>query len=121
MRMNEARPNNGYKTIGRRAARVEAFTKVAGRAVYADDVHLPGMLYGRLRRSTVAHGRILSIDTEHARALPGVRAVITGADLPVRYGILPVHQDETALAVDRASRWRRCARTPRTSPSARWT
>ncbi|HET6348410.1 MAG TPA: molybdopterin cofactor-binding domain-containing protein [Candidatus Krumholzibacteria bacterium] len=101
MRMNEARPNNGYKTIGRRAARVEAFTKVAGRAVYADDVHLPGMLYGRLKRSTVAHGRILSIDTEHARALPGVRAVITGADLPVRYGILPVHQDETALAVDR--------------------
>jgi len=90
-----------HKLIGKRGARVEAAAKVTGRATYADDLRLPGMLFGKLKRSPVAHADIDHIDTSKARALPGVRAVITGADLPVRYGILPVHQDETALAAER--------------------
>ncbi len=102
--MSKARKESGSpepEVVGGRGPRVEAFAKVTGRATYADDMSLPGMLYGRLKRSTVAHGTISRIDTRRARELPGVHAVITGADLPVRYGILPVHQDETALAVDR--------------------
>jgi 4-hydroxybenzoyl-CoA reductase subunit alpha len=98
---HESRKNAAHSVVGGRGPRVEAFAKVSGRATYADDLHLPGMLAGKLKRSTIAHGTIQHIDTSRARALPGVHAVLTGADLPVRYGILPVHQDETALAVDR--------------------
>ncbi len=103
--MNEASrsPKNpaAHNVVGGRGPRVEAVAKASGRAVYADDMSLPGMLYGKLKRSPIAHGTIERIDVSRARALPGVHAVLTGADLPVRYGILPVHQDETALAVDR--------------------
>ncbi|HER19988.1 MAG TPA: aldehyde oxidase, partial [Chromatiales bacterium] len=87
--------------IGRDNRRVDGRAKTTGRALYTDDIQLPGMLYGRLKRSPVAHGIIDRISIDRALALEGVRAVITGADLPVRFGILPVTQDETALAVDR--------------------
>ncbi len=87
--------------VGRARARVDTAAKVRGRAVYADDLRRPGMLYGVLRRSPVAHGVLRGVDVSTARAVEGVRAVITGADLPERYGILPVTQDETALAIDR--------------------
>jgi 4-hydroxybenzoyl-CoA reductase alpha subunit len=97
----DSRSDSGHRVIGARGGRVEAFAKVTGRATYTDDMQLPGMLFGRLKRSRCAHARIDGIDTRRARELPGVRAVLTGADLPVRYGILPVHQDETALAVER--------------------
>ncbi len=62
---------------------------------------LPRMLYGRLLRSPHAHARILSIDTRRALELPGVIAVLTGEDLPQKFGILPSSQDEYALAVDK--------------------
>ncbi|HEY6867241.1 MAG TPA: xanthine dehydrogenase family protein molybdopterin-binding subunit, partial [Candidatus Eisenbacteria bacterium] len=68
-----------------------------GRAIYADDITLPRMLHGKLLRSVHAHARIVSIDAAAALALPGVHAVITGKDLPVRYGIIPWTQDEQAL------------------------
>jgi 4-hydroxybenzoyl-CoA reductase alpha subunit len=64
-------------------------------------MHLPGTLYGKLKRSPIAHGTIDEISIDKALALDGVRAVITGKDLPIKFGILPVTQDETALAVDR--------------------
>ena len=87
--------------MGRTNRRVDSHAKVTGRANYTDDFVLPGMLFAKLKRSTVAHGLIKSIAVDRALALDGVHAVITGADLPVRYGILPVTQDETALAVDK--------------------
>jgi CO/xanthine dehydrogenase Mo-binding subunit len=91
--------------IGQSLPKVDARAKVTGSAQYTDDFSLPGMLHGRLLRSPVAHARIASIDTSRARALPGVAAVITGADLPkVRYGnwrLMPNTQDETALAQDK--------------------
>ncbi|MBI4345625.1 MAG: molybdopterin-dependent oxidoreductase [Elusimicrobia bacterium] len=59
------------------------------------------MLHGRLLRSRHAHAELVSIDASAALALPGVRGVITGKDLPARYGILPVSQDEAALAQGR--------------------
>ncbi|MAE70703.1 MAG: 4-hydroxybenzoyl-CoA reductase [Gemmatimonadetes bacterium] len=91
--------------IGKSLPRPDAKAKVTGGAQYTDDIHLPGMLHGALLRSPVAHARIASIDIDRARALPGVKCVITGNDVPaVRYGnwrLVPELQDETALAVDK--------------------
>jgi CO/xanthine dehydrogenase Mo-binding subunit len=87
--------------VGQRLPRVDGWAKVMGRAQYADDLSLPGMLFGKLARSTQAHARIREIRVQRALELPGVVAVITGKDLPIRYGVFPVGQDETALAVDK--------------------
>jgi CO/xanthine dehydrogenase Mo-binding subunit len=88
-----------YRYIGAPLPKIDAYAKVTGRALYADDIMLPRMLYGRLLRSPHAHARILSIDTRRALELPGVLAVITGEDLPQKFGILPSSQDEYALAI----------------------
>ncbi len=90
-----------FSVIGRPRKRVDGPSKVSGLAKYADDIHLPGMLHGKLLRSSLPHARIRSVDTSEARTLPGVKAVITGADLPEKYGILPVSQDEEALCTER--------------------
>ena len=90
-----------YSIIGTPRPKVDAYGKVTGRALYADDIMLPRMLYGRLLRSPHAHARILSIDTRQALELPGVLAVLTGEDLPQKFGILPSSQDEYALAIDK--------------------
>src|SRR3954462_2085557 len=95
---DEARP---YHVIGTPRPKVDAYGKVTGRALYADDIMLPRMVYGRLLRSPHAHARILSINARRALELPGVLAVITGADLPCKFGILPSSQDEYALAIDK--------------------
>ena len=71
-----------YKVIGSRPLRPDGVDKVTGRALYGADVKLPGMLHGKVLRSPHAHARILSIDLSAARALPGVRAVVTAQDLP---------------------------------------
>jgi len=87
-----------FAVIGQPLPKVDAWAKVVGETKYADDLFLPRMAYGKLLRSSHAHARIRSIDTTRARALPGVYAVVTGADLPrVKFGILPVSQDEEAL------------------------
>jgi 4-hydroxybenzoyl-CoA reductase alpha subunit len=93
--------NKSYKIVGVDNRRIDASDKSSGRARYTDDLTLSDMLFAKLKRSTVAHGWIDSISVEKALSLEGVRAVITGGDLPVRYGILPVTQDETALAVEK--------------------
>ncbi len=91
-----------FAVIGRPLPKIDAWAKVTGETRYADDFFLPRMAYGRLLRSPHAHARIRSIDTTRARALPGVYAVITGADLPrVKFGILPVSQDEEALCTEK--------------------
>src|SRR6266700_2605288 len=81
-----------YKVIGTPRPMVNAYAKVTGRAIYTDDIMLPRMVYGRLLRSPHAHARILFIDASRALALPGVLAVITGVDLPHKFGILPSSQ-----------------------------
>jgi 4-hydroxybenzoyl-CoA reductase alpha subunit len=86
--------------LGRRLPKVNAWAHLTGQARYADDIVLPRMLFGRLLRSTQAHARIRGIDVSRALAHPGVVAVVTGADLPEKMGIMPSTQDETALAVD---------------------
>ena len=85
------------KVVGKPLPKVDAATKVTGRAVYADDMLPARTLHCKILRSPHPHARILSIDTSAARRIPGVIAVITGADLPIKFGILPVTQDERAL------------------------
>ncbi len=70
------------KVVGTRPVRPDGVDKVTGKATYGADFALPGMLVGRILRSPHAHARIVSIDTRAAKALPGVKAVITAADLP---------------------------------------
>src|SRR5437867_440450 len=71
-----------YKVIGTRPVRPDGTDKVTGRAQYGADIHLTGMLFGRVKRSPHAHAVIKSIDASRALALPGVRAVVTHADFP---------------------------------------
>ena len=89
-----------YSVIGTPRAKVDAATKCTGEAIFADDLVLPRMLSCKMLRSPHPHARIMRIDTAKAHALDGVHVVITGADLPIPFGILPVSQDEHALAPD---------------------
>src|SRR5919199_1352958 len=89
------------KVVGKPFRKVDARSKCTGQTKFADDIVLPRMLFCKILRSPEPHARILSIDTSKARALPGVVAVITGRDLPIPYGILPVSQDEHALCIDK--------------------
>ena len=73
-----------FQVIGRPTTKLDAADKAAGRAVYLDDLRRPGMLHARVLRSPHAHARIVAVDTARARALPGVKAVITARDLPGR-------------------------------------
>jgi len=90
-----------FRVLGQRLTRVDGGAKASGRAVYTDDIALPGMLHAKILRSTQPHARIRSIDTSRAEALDGVRAVVTGAEMPVKYCVIPWTRDEEPLAVDR--------------------
>ena len=74
------------RVIGHTQIRKGGIAKVTGAAQYGADVDLPGQLYAAVARSPYPHARILHIDTQEAAALPGVRAVITGADCPTLFG-----------------------------------
>ena len=71
-----------FKWVGTRPIRPDGIPKVTGRAQYGADLKLPGMIYGKVLRSPHAHAKILSIDTSAAEKMPGVKAVMTSADLP---------------------------------------
>src|SRR4029453_17436184 len=71
----------GGSQIGRSLPRLEARDKVTGRAEYTHTMRIPGMLHAKIFRSTVAHGRIKSIDTSAAKRVPGVYRVITAEDV----------------------------------------
>ena len=73
--------NQEYNVVGTRPVRPDGADKVTGKAHYSADISLPGLLYGKVLRSPHAHARIKAIDTSRAAAYPGVRAVITAADL----------------------------------------
>src|SRR5438445_10801722 len=95
------KPTDALRVVGKAHRKVDATAKVAGVTKFADDLFLPRMLYAKLLRSPYPHARIVRIDTAEAAALPGVKAVFTGKDLPIPFGILPVSQDEHALALDK--------------------
>ena len=89
------------RIIGQPRRRVDARAKVTGQTRFADDIVLPRMLHCKLLRSPHPHARIRNIDTTGALARSGVTLVLTGQDLPIEYGILPVSQDEHALCLER--------------------
>lgn len=97
--MFEQVPAEQLTQVGRHTRRVDATEKLTGQASYVSDMTLPGMLYARVKTSLHASARIVSIDTAAARALPGVRAVVTGHDLDYKLGLYVVDKD--ILARDR--------------------
>jgi 4-hydroxybenzoyl-CoA reductase subunit alpha len=91
----------GPQIVGKAVPLIDARGKVTGEAIYTDDLKLPGMLVGKILRSPLPHARIARIDSSRAAGLPGVRAVVTGRDASARFGVLPISEDETAMAVDK--------------------
>jgi 4-hydroxybenzoyl-CoA reductase subunit alpha len=97
--VNEITPAHN---IGSYVPMVDGPEKVSGRAKYTADLILPGMLAGRIFRSPYSHAEILEIDVAEAAKLPGVKAIVTGADCDKTFGVLPVARTEHVLARERA-------------------
>jgi len=89
-----------FSVIGRPIERVDGRQMVSGRAIYGVDVELAGMLFGRVLRSPIPHGKIIHIDVDKAKRLPGVKAVITSQDVP-RNKFGTAIRDETIFAIDK--------------------
>jgi 4-hydroxybenzoyl-CoA reductase subunit alpha len=101
MKTNNGKKGDALKVVGKPFRKVDARAKCTGQTRFADDIVLPRMLFAKLLRSPVPHALIKRIDVSKALKLPGVLAVITGKELPIPYGILPVSQDEHALCIDK--------------------
>src|SRR5205814_405739 len=89
------------RNIGGYVPMVDGPEKVSGRAKYTADLLQPGMLAGRIFRSPYSHGEIVEIDLSEAERLPGVKAIVTGADCEKTFGVLPVARSEHPLARDK--------------------
>jgi len=96
--MNEFLPK---RSIGEYVPMVDGPEKVSGRAKYTADYIEPETLVGRIYRSPYAHAEILEVDVSAAAALPGVKAIATGADCDKTFGVLPIARSEHPLARDR--------------------
>ena len=108
-----------YDIIGRPVTREDGPEKVSGAYLYPADVVRPGMIFGKVLRSPFPHARIIHIDTSHAESLAGVRAVVTGRDLPgMRVGrflrdVPPLAEDRVRLVGEKVAA---VAAATRTSP-----
>ncbi len=89
-----------FKIIGKPFRRVDGRAKVTGQTRFADDLQFPRTAYVKLVRSTVPHARIKNIDFSAALAMDGVLGTLVGEELPDPFGIMPVSEDEHALAID---------------------
>ena len=87
--------------IGKPLRKIDAMAKCAGETIFADDLNLPRMIYAKLLRSPHPHARIHGINSARALKLDGVYAVITGEEMPQKFGIMPSTEDEEALAIDK--------------------
>ena len=99
--MISPKSQSDFTLIGSRLRKIDGLEKSTGQAQFTDDLVFPGMLHGKILRSPHPHARILSIDAGEALAMEGVHAVITGRDMPMKYGIIPWTQDESPLCVER--------------------
>jgi 4-hydroxybenzoyl-CoA reductase alpha subunit len=88
--------------IGRRATKIDSLDKLLGHVRYTDDINLPRMVFGKIVRSPHAYAKIIYINKQDILKMPGVLDIITGADMPVRYGVIPWTKDEYPLALDKA-------------------
>lgn len=86
-------------SVGKSVTRKEAYDKVTGRARYTADILRPGSLHARLLTSTQAHAMIKSLNVDKARQAKGVKAVVTGLDVPIWGGVLI--KDRQPIATDR--------------------
>lgn len=90
-----------FSVIGKPHPRTDALLQVTGKAKFGDDIARPGMLFAKILRSEYPHAKIVGIDASAAKALPGVRCVLTAKDIPVnRFGF--THFDQPVLADDKA-------------------
>jgi 4-hydroxybenzoyl-CoA reductase subunit alpha len=87
--------------IGDYVPMIDGPEKVSGRAKYTADILSAGQLAGHIYRSPYAHGEIVSVDVSEALKLPGVRAIVTGADCDKGFGVLPIARTEYPLARDK--------------------
>ena len=87
-----------FQVVGTSVVRKDAPAKAKGEVQYADDIQLPLMLHGRIKRADLGHAEIRRIDVSRAEALPGVKAVVVGEEAPIPYGIVPQMPTEHALA-----------------------
>jgi 4-hydroxybenzoyl-CoA reductase subunit alpha len=101
LRKPEPEPQREPNIIGKPFRRVDGRAKVTGATRFADDLAFPRMCFARLVRSTVPHANILSIGFSEAEKVPGYLGALTGKDVPIPFGILPVSQDEHALCPER--------------------
>ncbi len=91
-----------YTIVGTRMTRTDSLAKVTGRALFTADVKLPRMLCAKVLRSPHPHAKILNIDTSKARALPGVKSVVTAEDAyGVKWGVFKYTQDHPMIAMDK--------------------
>lgn len=96
-----ASPSRQYHWVGKSVVKIDAMEKALGATQYAGDLQVPGMLHGRILRAGVPHGILRDIDTSEAKRTPGVRAVLTAADIPGlnRFGLAVL--DQPVLAFDK--------------------
>jgi len=88
--------------VGKREPMLDAWEKATGRARFTDDLSLPGMLYGKILRSPLAHAKVLHVDLSEAEKVVGVKGAISGKDIPQKkYGIVPMAKDEYVLAIEK--------------------
>ena len=99
--IGKAQPPEAFQAVGHPLPRPDARAKATGEAVFAADLYFEGMLYGKVLRSRYPHARVLRVDTSQAKALPGVIAVLTAADVPGarNHGLL--RNDWPVLAYDK--------------------
>jgi len=95
-----------YAVVGKAVPRLDGVKKVTGRPIYTGDIELPGMAHGAILRSTYPHARVVRVDKRRAERVPGVLAVVSGADIANTPGIDPwfgpVYRDQAILAIDKA-------------------
>ncbi len=96
--LKQALGQGGHRYVGKPQPLIDGVDKATGRGKYSADLHFPDALVGRILRSPHSHARIRSIDVSAALAMPGVKAVVTGEDSDVTFGVLPVARDEYPLA-----------------------
>ena len=99
-------PDREKSFIGRRIPKQDAPEKISGRAAYINDLTLPNMLYGKIKRSEHAHARILNIDVSKAARLPGVKAILTRESNPAKDFRIGFIQDNPPIKIDKVRQFR---------------
>jgi 4-hydroxybenzoyl-CoA reductase subunit alpha len=101
IQQEEFEAESELRIVGKPFRRVDGRAKVTGQTRFADDLDFPRTAYVKLVRSTVPHARIKNIDLSAALAMDGVLGTLVGEETPDSFGILPVSEDEHALAIDK--------------------